>query len=81
MIAPLIVLSLIELALIWHIVILRCVQGTYRRCHEKNSNVSNYVFFTLLHEWVDKGWMHQLEKQLCVIPISSLEVYYWSFSN
>ncbi len=26
-----------------------------RRCHEKISEVSNYGFFTLLHEWVDKG--------------------------
>ncbi len=37
-----------------------------RRCHEKTSYVSNYVFFTLLYEWVDKGQTHQLEKLLCV---------------
>ncbi len=53
----------------------------HRRCHEKTSYVSNYAFITLLHEWVDRGQKHQLEKLLCVIPISSLEVYYWSFSN
>ncbi len=37
----------------------------YRRCHEK-TYVSNYAFITLLHEWVDRGQMHQLEKLLCV---------------
>ncbi len=52
---------------------------TYRRFHEKTSHVSNYAFVILLHEWVDRGQMHQLEKLLCVIPISSLEMYYWSF--
>ncbi len=34
------------------------------RRHEKTSYVSNYVFITLLHEWVERGQMHQLEK-LC----------------
>ncbi len=34
--------------------------------HEKTSYVPNYVFFTLLHEWVDRGQTHQLEKLLCV---------------
>ncbi len=38
----------------------------YRRSHEKTSNVSNYEFITLLHEWVDRGQMHQLEKLLWV---------------
>ncbi len=47
----------------------------------KKPPVSNYTFITLLHEWVDRRQMHQLEKLLCVIPILSLEVYYWSFSN
>ncbi len=36
-----------------------------RRRHEK-TYVSNDVFFTLLHEWVDRGQTHQLEKLLCV---------------
>ncbi len=36
-------------------------QLTYRR-HEKTSYVSNYMFFTLLHEWIDIGQTHQLEK-------------------
>ncbi len=34
----------------------------YRRRHEKTSYVSNYAFFTLLHKWIDRGQMHQLEK-------------------
>ncbi len=34
----------------------------YRRCHEKTSYVSNYVFFTLLHKWVDRGQMHHFEE-------------------
>ncbi len=38
----------------------------YRRCHEETSYVSNYVFITSSHEWVDRGQMHQLEKLLCV---------------
>ncbi len=37
-----------------------------RRCHKKNSYVSNYAFITLLHEWVDIGQMHQLEKLVFV---------------
>ncbi len=40
--------------------------STCRRCHEKTSYVSNYAFFTLLHEWVDRGQAHRLEKFLCV---------------
>ncbi len=39
---------------------------TKRRCHEKTSYVLNYAFITLLHEWVDRGQMHPLEKLLCV---------------
>ncbi len=31
-------------------------------CNEKTSYVSNCVFFILLHEWVDRGQKHQLEK-------------------
>ncbi len=38
----------------------------YGRCHEKTFCVPNYVFFTLLHEWVDRGQTHQLEKLLHV---------------
>ncbi len=38
----------------------------YRRCHRKTYYVSNYAFFTLLHEWVDRGQIHRLEKLLCV---------------
>ncbi len=34
----------------------------YHRCHEKTSYVLNYAFFTLLHEWGDRGQMHRLEK-------------------
>ncbi len=34
----------------------------YRRCHEKTSYMSNYVFFTLLHEWNDRGQTHRIEK-------------------
>ncbi len=33
---------------------MRQVSIVYRRCHEKTSK-SNYVFFTLLHKWVDRG--------------------------
>ncbi len=33
-----------------------------RRCHKKTSYGSNYAFSTLLHEWVDRGQMHRLEK-------------------
>ncbi len=33
---------------------------------EKTSYVSNYAFIILLHEWIDRGQMHQLEKLLCV---------------
>ncbi len=40
--------------------------AAYRRCHEKTSYVSNYAFITLLHEWVNRGQMLQLEKLLCV---------------
>ncbi len=28
----------------------------------KKPSVSNYAFFTLLHEWVDRGQTHRLEK-------------------
>ncbi len=40
----------------------------WRTCcrHKKSSYVSNYMFFTLLHEWVDRGQTHQLEKLLCM---------------
>ncbi len=38
----------------------------FRRCRKKTSYVSIYAFFTLLHEWVDKGQTHRLEKLLCV---------------
>ncbi len=34
-------------------------EAAYCCCKEKTSDVSNYVFFTLLHEWVDKGQTHQ----------------------
>ncbi len=35
---------------------------TNGRCREKTSFVSNYVFSTLLHEWVNRGQTHRLEK-------------------
>ncbi len=35
---------------------------TYRRRHEKTSYVLNYVFFTLLHKWVDRGQTYHFEK-------------------
>ncbi len=37
------------------------LRTTFHRCHEKTSYVSNYAFITLLHEWVDRRQMHQLE--------------------
>ncbi len=51
-----------------------CWKWVYRRCYEKASYVSNYVFFTLLHEWVDKRADASIRKTLMgVIPILSLE--------
>ncbi len=44
----------------------RLILNEYRHHHEKTSYVSNYAFFTLLHEWVDRGQTHRLEKLLCV---------------
>ncbi len=35
---------------------------TDRRCHEKNSYVLNYAFFTLQHKWVQRGQTHHFEK-------------------
>ncbi len=32
----------------------------------RKTYMSNYAFITLLHEWVDRGQMHQLEKLLRV---------------
>ncbi len=34
---------------------------TDRRRHENTSYVSNYLFFILLHKWVDRGQMYRLE--------------------
>ncbi len=42
------------------------VEMPNRRCREKTSYVSNYAFFTLLHEWVDRGQTDRLQKFLCV---------------
>ncbi len=42
--------------------ILNIILQPNRPCHEKTSYVSNYAFLTLLHEWVDRGQMHPLEK-------------------
>ncbi len=42
---------------------LKLDETIYRHCHEKTSHVSHYAFITLLHEWVDRGRMHQPKRQ------------------
>ncbi len=42
------------------------VHSASRRCHGKTSYMSNKAFITLLHEWVDTGQIHQLEKLVCM---------------
>ncbi len=40
--------------------------GSISSLSQKKTYVSNYAFVTLLHEWIDRGQTHQLEKLLCV---------------
>ncbi len=57
------------------------INSLYRRCHKKTSYVSNFTLsFYCMNGSIEGRCTNYKNSSVCN-PISSLEVYYWSFSK